>query len=145
MGKNSSPPPAPDYTAAAKATAAGNQKAAQIAQVGNMVNQYTPYGSTIYTPKLSAKELQAFNESGTLPQDRAIQWEQRVNLSPEQQAAYNKDVAMNARLQDVGIQGVGYVQSALDKPLSFEDMQALGSPGEIQAAASDAAYKNAMR
>ena len=126
-----SAPPAPDYTGAAQATAAGNKEAAIAAQAGNMVNQYTPYGSVTYA--------QRGEVSGT------PLWEQVVKLSPEQQKAYEKDVAMNAALQDVGTTGVGYVQSALDKPLSFEGMQAIGTPGEIQTAASDAAYKNAMR
>lgn len=130
-GGKGSAPAAPDYTGAAQATAQGNKEAAIAAQAGNMVNQYTPYGSVEY------------NVRGYV--DGTPQYEQRVNLSPEQQAAYNKDVAMNAALQDVGIQGVGYVQSALNKPLSFEGMQGLGTPGEIQQAASDAAYQNAMR
>ena len=130
-GGKGSAPPAPDYTGAAQVTAQGNKEAAIAAQAGNMVNQYTPYGSVEY------------NVRGYV--DGTPQYEQRVNLSPEQQAAYNKDVAMNAALQDVGIQGVGYVQSALNKPLSFEGMQAIGTPGEIQQQASDAAYQNAMR
>ncbi len=130
-GKGSSPPPAPDYTGAAQATAAGNKEAAIASQAGNMINQYTPQGSVTYAQR---------GEVNGTPL-----WEQVVHLSPEQQAAYNKDVAMNAALQDVGQQGLGYVQSALNKPLSFEGMQGLGTPGEIQAAASDAAYKNAMR
>ncbi len=130
-GKGSSPPPAPDYTGAAQATAAGNKEAAIAAQVGNMVNQQTPYGTVTYN--------QIGEEYGT------PRYQQVVTLSPEQQAAYNKDVAMNAALQDVGQQGLGYVQSALDKPLSFEGMQAIGTPGEIQQQASDAAYQNAMR
>ena len=130
-GKGSSAPPAPDYTGAAQATAQGNKEAAMASQAGNMINQYTPYGSVTYAQR---------GESNGVPL-----WEQVVNLSPEQQAAYNKDVQMNAALQNVGIQGVGYVQSALDKPLSFEGMQQLGTPGEIQQQASDAAYQNAMR
>ena len=44
-----SPPPAPDYTGAANATAQGNLQAAQQAQQANMVNQYTPYGSLTYS------------------------------------------------------------------------------------------------
>lgn len=130
-GKGGSAPPAPDYTGAAQATAQGNKEAAIAAQAGNMVNQYTPYGSVEYGIR------------GYV--DGTPQYSQTVRLSPEQQAAYNKDVAMNAQLQDVGIQGVGYVQSALNKPLSFEGMQQVGTPGEIQQAASDAAYQNAMR
>lgn len=130
-GGKGSAPPAPDYTGAAQATAAGNKEAAIAAQAGNMINQYTPQGSVTYAQR---------GEVNGTPL-----WEQVVKLSPEQQAAYNKDVAMNARLQDVGTQGLGYVQSALNKPLSFEGMQGLGTPGEIQQAASDAAYQNAMR
>jgi len=130
-GKGGSAPPPPDYAAAARETSAGNKEAAIASQAGNMINQYTPYGSVTYAQR---GEIQ-----GT------PLWEQVVRLSPEQQAAYNKDVAMNAALQDVGTQGLGYVQSALNKPLSFQGMQAIGTPGEIQQAASDAAYQNAMR
>lgn len=46
-----SPPPAPDYTAAANATAAGNLEAARAATQANRINQYTPYGSLTYTQK----------------------------------------------------------------------------------------------
>ena len=144
-GKGGSAPPPPDYTGAAQATAQGNQRAAQIAQVGNMVNQYTPYGSVKYSPLLGEEDLKSYYESGVLPKDRAIQWEQRVNLSPEQQKAYEEDVLMNQGLRQAGMQGIGYVQSALDKPLSYEGLQEVGTPGEIQKAASDAAYANAMR
>lgn len=48
-GKGSSPPPAPDYTGAAMATAAGNKDAAIAAQQGSMVNQVTPYGTLKYS------------------------------------------------------------------------------------------------
>lgn len=115
-GKGSAPPP-PDYTAAAQATAAGNKEAAIAAQAGNMINQYTPYGSVTYT------------ERGRI--DGTPQYSQTVTLSPEQQAAYNKDVQMNAALQNVGIQGVGYVQNALNKPL-VSPGQAVGTAGTTE-------------
>lgn len=117
-GKGGSAPPAPDYVGAANATAAGNKEAAIAAQEGNMINQYTPYGSVTYTQR-------GTSSSGT------PLWSQNVALSPEQQAAYNKDVQMNAALQNVGIQGVGYVQSALDKPLQSPG-QAVGTAGTTQ-------------
>lgn len=44
-----SAPPAPDYTAAARETAAGNRQAAEYAVNANRINQYTPYGSLTYT------------------------------------------------------------------------------------------------
>lgn len=151
MGGKSSAPAAPDYKGAAKATAAGNQQTALVTQLGNMVNQYTPYGQVTYTPVgLTTEQLERYRQTGALPMDKKgrllpRQWEQRMTLSPEQEAAYQKDVAMNAALQDIGQQGVGYVQSALDKPLSTEGMQALQSPGQIQQQAADAAYQSAMR
>lgn len=48
LGK-SDPPPSPDYTGAAKETAAGNLEAARVAAQANRVNQYTPQGSLVYT------------------------------------------------------------------------------------------------
>lgn len=117
-GKGSSPPPAPDYVGAANATAAGNKEAAIAAQEGNMINQYTPYGSVTYSQR------------GTSSAGTPL-WSQTVNLSPEQQAAYNKDVQMNAALQNVGIQGVGYVQNALNQPL-VSPGQAVGTAGTTQ-------------
>ena len=117
-GKGGSAPPAPDYVGAANATAAGNKEAAIAAQEGNMINQYTPQGSVTYTQR-------GTSSSGT------PLWSQNVTLSPDQQAAYNKDVAMNARLQDVGMQGVGYVQNALNAPLQSPG-QAVGTAGTTQ-------------
>ena len=129
-GGKSSPPPAPDYTAAAQQTAAGNLATARIGQYGNMVNQVTPQGTVTYTPRTTgylntsgqsltadeynAKKAAGEDVSGFNPLE---QWTQQVQLSPEQQAAYNKDVQMNAQLQNVGLQGVDYVQQALNKPL----------------------------
>lgn len=110
-GGKGSAPAAPDYAGAAQQTAAGNKETAIATQAGNMINQYTPQGSVTYAQR---------GEYAGTPL-----WEQVVSLSPEQQAAYNKDVQMNARLQDVGMQGVGYVQNALNQPLT--------SPGDARA------------
>jgi hypothetical protein len=46
-----SAPAAPDYTQAAKDTAAGNLEMAKYATRANRINQYTPYGSLTYTQK----------------------------------------------------------------------------------------------
>lgn len=130
MGK-SSPPPAPDYTGAAKETAAGNLEAAKYTTEANRINQYTPYGSITYNQTPTAA-------GGT-------QWSMNQSLSPEQQALFNQNQQINQSLGNVAQQGLGYVQSALDKPLSFEGMQAIQDPGQIQQQASDAAYQNATQ
>jgi hypothetical protein len=48
LGPAPSAPAAPDYTAAAQATAAGNLDAARAATAANRVNQVTPYGNLDY-------------------------------------------------------------------------------------------------
>jgi hypothetical protein len=130
-GGKGSAPATPDYAGAAQATAQGNKEAAIAAQAGNMINQYTPQGSVEYAVR---------GEQNGTPL-----WSQTVKLSPEQQAMYNQNQAVNQQLGNVAQQGVGYVQEALNKPLSFADMQALQTPGAIQQQASDAAYANATR
>jgi len=49
MGKDSSPPPAPDYGQAAKDTAAGNLQYARYSTQANRPNEYTPLGSRTWT------------------------------------------------------------------------------------------------
>lgn len=51
-------PAAPDYTGAAKATAAGNLQSAQLATQANRPNMYTPYGSSTWT------NTPSFDQSG---------------------------------------------------------------------------------
>ena len=60
MGKGGggSPPPPPDYAGAARATAQGNLEAARATAAANRVNQYTPYGSLVY----SQNRQSTFNE-----------------------------------------------------------------------------------
>lgn len=138
-GGKGSAPAAPDYTAAAQQTAAGNLATARIGQYGNMVNQVTPQGTVTYTPRTSGY-ISTSGQSLT-PEEYATrksagedvsgfnpleQWTQQVQLSPEQQRAYEQDAAMNERLRGVAGQGIDYVQQALNKPLQ-DPGQAVGN------------------
>jgi hypothetical protein len=172
MGKGSSSPPAPDYTSAAQATAQGNLEATRAATKANRVNQYTPYGSLVYSKsnqksfddnayKKALEQYQSslneYNQGNLtnrpgLPdinnyyvEDPDSGWALTQSFSPEQQALFDQNNRVNKGLGDISEQGLGYVQSALNKPLSFEGMQDLQAPGQIQQQASDAAYQNAMR
>ena len=98
LGK-SDPPPAPDYTGAANATAAGSIEAARLAARANRADQTTPYGSSTYTD---------------LGGDR---WRQDVTLAPEQQQLLNQQNKTSLGLGDTMNQGLGYVQNMLDSPL----------------------------
>lgn len=97
MGKQSAPA-APDYTAAAEKTAAGNLEAAKYATRANRVNQYTPYGSLTY------KEL----GDGT--------WEQNQTLTPQAQATLDKQMALSDKYADTASTGFDKIQGLLSNP-----------------------------
>lgn len=180
-----SAPPAPDYTAAANATAAGNLAAEKYRTAANRVNQFTPYGSITYSNNKTFDEaaynaaLDAFNKSGgsgggsgggggdlfygggdqggntagyvrtgSAPNKADFMidnWSMNQTLSPEQQKLFDQNTAINMQLGDVAQRGVGYVSSALDKPLSFNGMYNVGTPEQLQQQASDAAYQASTR
>jgi len=130
------PPPAPDYAAAAQQTSAGNASQAQVAQYGSMTNQVTPYGTVNYTAQPMGKTKEG---------DQLNQWTQTVGLSPSQQIAFDQSNRINAQLGNIAEGGTQYVQSALANPLNFSKDQALQTPGQMQQQASDAAYRNATQ
>lgn len=118
MGKSASTPPAPDYTAAANATAAGNLKAAQTAAAANRVNQYTPYGSLTY------------QEAGTDSQGNPL-WSATTSLSPDQQQLLNQQTQTSLGLGNLQSQGLDYVSNMLSKPFDTSQLAQTGiNPGE---------------
>lgn len=100
MGKSSSPPAAPDYTAAANATAAGNR-----------INQVTPYGSMTYSS--------SGNDASGNPQ-----YTQTVNLAPDQQKLLDQQNKISLGLGSTMDQGLGYVQNALATPFDTSKLPA---------------------
>lgn len=101
MGKSASTPPAPDYTAAANATAAGNR-----------VSQVTPYGSFKYA------------ETGTDTQGNPM-WTATTTLSPEQQRLLDIQNQTSIGLGNLQQQGLGYVQNMLNKPFDTSSLPSL--------------------
>lgn len=78
MCSSSSPPPAPDYTSAALATAQGNLEATRAATAANRINQNTPYGSLTY----KQNQVYTTDKDGNQVLNPDAGWEQNVNLSP---------------------------------------------------------------
>ena len=81
MGKSASAPPAPDYIGAARETSTGNLEAARAAAAANRVNQFTPYGSLVYSqqgtfdPKAYEQAYQSYQKSqqgGGLPEGYSL-------------------------------------------------------------------------
>jgi hypothetical protein len=63
FGKNDAPP-APDYAAAARATAQGNLEATRAATQANRINQYTPYGTLTYSQTPTGEyDYDAYNKA----------------------------------------------------------------------------------
>lgn len=110
MGKQSpATPPPVDYNAQAQAQGAANIDAARTGAQLNRVNQYTPYGSMVYTP-------------GNTPDS----WESTVTLSPEQQSLLDKQTSGENTLADTANQSLGNVQNAVAQPFDTS-----GAPARV--------------
>lgn len=114
-GGSKKAPKTPDYTGAAQATAQGNLEAARAAAAANRVNQYTPYGSLVYS------------HSGTDPDNG---WNATVNLSPTGQQLLDYQNQTSLGLGGLTTDALGRVGSSLSSPFDYS------SVGDVQ----DAAY-----
>jgi len=81
LGPAPSAPAAPDYRGAAVETAAGNLEAARAAAAANRVNQFTPYGSLVYSqqgtfdPRAYEQAYQSYQKArqgGGLPEGYSL-------------------------------------------------------------------------
>lgn len=113
MGKSSSPPPAPDYTAAAKETASGNIDAARVATAANRVNQITPYGELKY------------DITGADPYGNPT-WTATQSLSPVQQQLLDYQNQSSIGLGQLAGKGLGYVENMLDTPFDTSKLPTTG-------------------
>jgi hypothetical protein len=118
LGPAPSAPAAPDYAAAARATAQGNVDAARIATAANRVNQYTPYGSLEYT---MAGEDKYGNPM----------WSATQKFSPEQQRLLDIQNELSYGVGQLGTKGLEYVGQQLENPFDVSKLPSLGiNPGE---------------
>ena len=97
-------PPAPDYTAAAKETSAGNLESARATAAANRTNQVTPYGNLTYTAN-----------PGTDPYGNTL-YTATQTLSPEQQKIYEQESQLNEGLMSTANKGLDYANEVLSKP-----------------------------
>jgi hypothetical protein len=113
LGPAPSAPAAPNYTAAAQATAEGNLDAARAATAANRVNQVTPYGRLDYSI------------TGQDPYGNPT-WTATQSLSPQQQQLLDYQNQTSMGLGRLAGQGLGYVENMLNTPF---DTSALPSTG----------------
>jgi len=114
-------PAAPDYSSAAKETAAGNLDAARTATAANRVNQYTPYGSLEYSINPESQWDIYGNPT----------WSATQKLAPEQQQLLDIQNQTSLGLGNLAGQGLGYVENMLAKPFDTSGIAQTGiNPGE---------------
>ena len=108
-------PAAPDYTAAANATAAGNLESAKVAAAANRVNQITPYGNLTYTTNPNQG---GFNQAGY------DTYTATQTLSPAEQAKLDKDNTLANGLLDTAQLGLIGVNNNLKNGFDFNSLPA---------------------
>lgn len=101
MPKSNSPPPTPDYTSAAKETAAGNLEMARTQAAANRVNQITPYGSLTYST------------TGDKDPYGNLQYTATQSLSPGEQQTYDQNQLLTHGLLDTANKGLTQVDRML--------------------------------
>lgn len=100
MGKSSPTPPAPvNYGEQAQAQGAANIDAARVGAQLNRVNQYTPWGNSIYTP-------------GASPDS----WENTVQLAPDQQKLLDQQTQGELSLSQTANNGLNQIQQNMGTP-----------------------------
>lgn len=99
MGKSSAPP-APDYQAAAQATAAGNLENQRLATKSNRMTQVNPYGKLEYTQDVNDPD----------------RWTQTQTLSPEAQDTVNRQIALSNDYAQIAQTGLDKTRGLLEDP-----------------------------
>lgn len=100
LGIGPETPGAPDYTSAAKATAAGNLEAAKYATVANRANQYNPYGSVTW-------------QRGATDYDP---WTQTTNFTPQGQKLFDLQQAQDLAYGEAGAKGFQNIKGLFENP-----------------------------
>lgn len=102
-GKDQSPPPAPDYTGAAQATAQGNVEAARYATKANRYDQFTPYGNLTWS------------QDATDPD----KWSSTVNLNDLAKSTLDSQLDLSNQMGKLALGGTDRVSEAFAKPFDF--------------------------
>lgn len=105
-----SPPPAPDYTGAARAQGAANVDTAVTEGILNRPNQITPYGNLTY------------DKSGSFmtPGGQEVpQFTSTVSLSPTGQKLFDQQQQISSGLGDIAVGGINRVGATFGTPFDM--------------------------
>lgn len=108
-------PPPPDFKGAAEATAAGNLEAAQAALEANRYDIFSPLGSQTWS------------------RDSEDAWTKNIDLSPEGQELFDKNVATQLGMANVGLMGLDQVRGIFQDPFQLDKFELDEfSPGDFE-------------
>lgn len=143
FGKADAPDP-PNYEAAANATAQGNLQMAQWQMGANRPTVVNPGGYSTWSLRPGV------DPNNAQPGD----WIQLNNLSPDQQAIFDRGEQIQTGLADTTLKGINNIQSIYNTPLTADGLPSrsnIALPGSAEAYAEDrrkiedAVYNRATR
>lgn len=162
MGSLFKGPKAPDYKGAAEATAAGNAEMMDKQTWQNRINQYGPTGSKTY------EVGSTINPATGKPMET---WSEYTTLTPEQQAMFDQNQAIQGMRLDVGETAAGRLMDEYGKPMDWSGLSdygktptatntavsgpvaarytaggaSIGDPNDFRQQGEDASYESQMR
>ena len=143
------PPPAPDFTGAAEATAAGNLDLAREALTANRYDIFSPLGTQTWDATTTdIFDEEAYNQAlaeweeraatggvagaafSQLPRPEASDfttdtqhWAKTIDLSPEGQELFDKNIATQLGMADIGLMGLGQMEDIFSTPFELDDFE----------------------
>lgn len=124
MGKPSSPPPAPDYAAAAREQTKSNR-----------YNQVTPYGNMTWTQAAPQGQQNPYDPNGGIfeqarykgwsnsnPGAGEGQWTSTIDLDPRAQQTLDTQLQLSNEMGDLTLGQLGNVRDTYSKPLDLSSV-----------------------
>lgn len=119
FGKDSSPPPAPDYAGAARTQGASNLQTAIAQGILNRPNEVTPYGSRSWSQYGSTTIPGA---EGNPAVDVPL-WQSNINLTPLGQKTFDTQQRISDQLGGMAETGLNRVSQATSAPFGIREAQ----------------------
>lgn len=114
-----SPPPAPDYTGAARATSAGSVQASIANNLMAHPNIYTPLGSQTWT-QTGTQTIPGADGNAAVD---VPTYGQNVDMTPQGQDLYNRQLALSQGLMGLGQSSLDQTTASLGKPQDFSSVK----------------------
>lgn len=121
-----SPPPAPDYTAAARTQGASNLQTALAQSILNRPNEVTPYGTRSWTQSGST---QIPGAEGNPAVDIPL-WQSNVNLTPLGQKTFDTQQRISDQVGSMAESGLSRVNQATSTPFGIGNVKELQDKAE---------------